>query len=87
MDKWAALGYKNLVSNKTQYCSDEYKKKKHELQDCEDLQPCRKFIAEKLAVYLIIDIKTVKAAELKTKLGFNLVDKNQESIGLRNKNQ
>ena len=86
MDKWAALGYKNLVINKTQYYSDEYKKKK-ELQDCEDLQPCRKFIAEKLAVHLIIDIKTVKAAELKTKLGFNLVDKNQESIGLRNKNQ
>ena len=41
---------------------------------------------EKLAVHLIIDIKTVKAAELKTKLGFNLVDpimSKQESIGLR----
>ena len=25
-----ALGYKTLVSNKTQYYSDEYKKKRHE---------------------------------------------------------
>ena len=65
------LGYKNLVSNKTEYYSDEYKKRRHELQDCEDFQPCRTFIAEELAVRLIIDIKTVKAAELKTKLGFN----------------
>ena len=49
-------------------------KKRCEIQDCEDFQPCRKFIAEELAVHLIIDIKTVKAAELKIKLGFNQVD-------------
>ena len=40
-----ALGYKNLVSSKTQYCSDEFKKRRYELQDCEDFQPCREFIA------------------------------------------
>ena len=81
-----ALGYKNLVSNKTQYYSDEFKKRRYELQDCEDFQPCRKFIAEELAIHLIIDIKTVKAAELKIKLGFNQVDliiSKQESISLR----
>ena len=81
-----ALGYKNLVSNKTRYYFDKFKKRRHKLQDCEDFQPCRKFIAEELAVHLIIDIKTVKAAELKTKLGFNQVDpimSKQESIGLR----
>ena len=44
------------------------------MQDCEHFQLCRKFIAEELAIYLIIDIKTVEAAELKTKVGFNQVD-------------
>ena len=42
--------------------------------------------AEKLAVHLITDIKTVKAAELKIKLCFNQVDPvftKQESIVLR----
>ena len=40
----------------------------------------------KWAIRLTIDIKTVNAAELKTKLGFNQVDSImsiQESIGLR----
>ena len=69
-----ALCYKNLVGNKTQFYSDEFKKRRCEIQDCEDFQPCRKFIAEELAIHLIIDIKTVKAAELKIKLGFNQVD-------------
>ena len=66
-----AIGYKNLVGKKTQYYSDEFKKRRYEIQDCEDFQPCRKFIAEELAIHLIIDIKAVKAAELKIKLGFN----------------
>ena len=81
-----ALGYKDLVGNKTQYYSDEFKERRCEIQDCEDFQPCRKFIAEELAIHLIIDIKTVKAAELKIKLGFNQVDpimSKQESIGLK----
>ena len=81
-----ALGYKNLASNKTQFYSDEFKKIRCEVQDCENFQPCRKFIAEKLAVHLIIDIKTVKAAELKIELGFNQVDlimSKQEPLGLR----
>ena len=81
-----ALGCKNLVGNKTQYYSEEFKKRRYETQDCEDFQSCRKFIAEELAVHFIIDTKTVKAAELKTKLGFNQIDpimSKQESIGLR----
>ena len=80
-----AIGYKNLV-NKTRCYSDELKKRRCEIQDCEDFQPCRKLIAEELAIHLIIDIKTVKAAELKIKLGFNQVDpimSKQKSIGLR----
>ena len=41
-----ALGYKNLVGNKIQYYSDEFKKRRYEIQDYEDFQPCRKFITE-----------------------------------------
>ena len=81
-----AVGNKNLAGNKTQYYSDEFKKRRCEIQDCEDFQPCRKFIAEKLAIHLILDIKTVKAGELKTKLGFNQLDPimpKQQSIGLK----
>ena len=81
----AALGYKNLVSSKTLYYSNKFKKRRYELQDCEDFQPCRKFITEELAIHLIIDIKTAKAAELKTKLGFNQNDpimSKKESMGL-----
>ena len=84
-----ALGYKNLVSNKTRYYSDKFKKRRQELRDCEDFQPCRKFIIEELAIHLIIEVKTVKAAALKIKLGFNQLDptmSKQESIGLRRKN-
>ena len=75
-----------MVNSKTQYYSNEFKKRRYEIQDCEDFQPCRKFIAEELAVHLIIDIKTVKAAELKIELGFNQVDpimSKQESIRLK----
>ena len=32
----AALGYKNLVSSKTLYYSNKFKKRRYELQDCED---------------------------------------------------
>ena len=63
------------------------KKWSYEIQDFEDFQSCRKFIAEELAVYFIINMKTVKADELnKIKLGFNQLDlimNKQESIGLR----
>ena len=75
-----ALGCKNLVGNKSQYYSEEFTKRRYEIQDCEDFQPCRKFFAEELAIHLI------KAAELKTKLGFNQVDpvmSKQDSMGLR----
>ena len=76
-----ALGRKNLAGTKTQYYSDEFKKRRYE-----DFQACRKFIAEELAIHLILDTKTVKAGQLKIKLGFNQLDPimtKQRSIGLR----
>ena len=75
-----------IQSNKTQYYSNELKKRRCEIQDCEDVQPCRKFIAEELAVHLIIVIQTIKAVELRIKLGFNQPDPimtKQEPIGSR----
>ena len=79
-----ALGRKNLAGTKTQYYSDEFKKRRYE-----DFQPCRKFIAEELAIHLILDTKTVKAGELKIKLGFNQLDPimiKQQSIGKQRNN-
>ena len=43
-----ALGYKNLVSSKTRYYFDEFKKGRYEIQDCEHFQPCKKFIVKNL---------------------------------------
>ena len=46
----------------------------------------RKFIAKELTIHLIMDIKTVKAAELKIKHGFNQLDPmmtKRQAIGLR----
>ena len=92
MDKWKDLekapGWKNLAGNKTQYYSDEFKKRRCKIQDYEDYQPCRKFNAEELAIHLMLDTKTVKAGEIKIKLGFNYLDPimtRQQSIGLRSR--
>ena len=81
-----ALGCKNLAGSKTQYYSNEFKKRTYEIQDSEDFQPCRKLIAEELPIHLILGTKTAKAGELKIKLGFNHLDPimtKQQSIGLR----
>ena len=81
-----ALGCKNLAGNKTQYYSNEFKKRRWEILDYEDYQPCRKFVAEELAIHLILDTVTVKAGELKIKLAFNQLDSimtKQQSIDWR----
>ena len=49
-------------------------KKICEIQDCEGYQPCRKFIPKKLAIHLILDIKTVETGEVKIKLCFKQID-------------
>ena len=51
-----------------------FKKIRYEIQYCKDFQPCRKFVAEELAVHLIIVIKTVKLVNLRLSLIFtNLI--------------
>ena len=80
------VGNKNLATSKTRYYSDKSWKRRCKIQDCEDYQSCRKFIAEKLAIHLILDIKTAKAGERKIKLGFKQIDlimTKQQSICLR----
>ena len=81
-----AVGFKNWAGDKTQYYCNEFNKRRYEIQDCEDFQPCRKCIAEELAMHLILDIKAIKAGELKIKLGFKQLDPivtKQQLIGLR----
>ena len=63
-----ALGSKNLAGNKTKYYSEEFKKRRNEIQDCEHYQPCWEFIAEDLAIHLILGTKTVQTGELLTNL-------------------
>ena len=73
---WLAAKFNIILMN--------LKKRRYEIQDCEDFRPCRTFIAEKSAIHLILDIKTVKAGELKIKLSFNLLEPimtKQQSIG------
>ena len=47
-----------------------FKKIRYEIQYCKDFEPCRKFLAEELAVHLIIVIKTVKLVNLRLSLVF-----------------
>ena len=73
---WLAAKFNLILMN--------LKERRYEIQDCEDFQSCRTFIAEKSAIHLILDIKTVKAGELKIKLSFNLLEPimtKQQSIG------
>ena len=65
-----ALGHWNIAS-RTRYYSPEYKRKKHEKQDCEDYQPCRIFLKEELAVTIMMDKRTTKAVEFRAKLKIN----------------
>ena len=43
-----ALGHSNIAS-KTQCYSSEYKRKRHEIQDCDDYQPCRMFLKRRIS--------------------------------------
>ena len=69
--KWTnqtQLGNAPLHSNiafRTQYYSPEYKRKRYEIKDCEDYQPCRMFLKEELMI--IIDTKGTKPDEFRAK--------------------
>ena len=78
-----ALEHSNIASG-TQYYSSEYKRKRHEIQDCEDYQPCRMFLKEELAVTIMMDTRTTKAVEFRAKFKINQHDPiltKEQSIG------
>ena len=68
-----ALWHSNIAS-RTQYFSSEYKRKRYEIQDCEDYQPCRMFLKEELAVTTMMDTRTTKAVEFIAKFKINQHD-------------
>ena len=45
-----------MAGNKNQCYAYGFKKRRCEIQDCEDFQSCRKFIAEELAIHWITDL-------------------------------
>ena len=57
------------------YCElNEIKKKKrqrHEIQDCDDYQPCRVFLDEELVMKILIDTRTTAVVEPKANFGVN----------------
>ena len=52
----------------------ELRKQRQELQDCDNYQPCRRFLEEDFAMRIIIDCRTTPAVNFKTKLRFNQHD-------------
>ena len=68
-----ALGHSNIAS-RTQYCSSKFRRKRYEIQDCEYYQPCRMFLKEELAVTIMMETRTTKAAEFKAKFKINQRD-------------
>ena len=49
-------------------------KKRHELQNCSNYQPCRRFLKENFAIQTIMDCRATPAVNFKTKLRFNQLD-------------
>ena len=49
----------------------KFRRKRYEIQDCEDYQPCRMFLKEELAVTIMMETRTTKAVEFKAKFKIN----------------
>ena len=67
------LIHSNLAAATLQYLS-ELRKQRQELQDCDNYQPCRRFLEEDFAMQIIMVRRTTPAVNFKTKLGFNQHD-------------
>ena len=68
-----ALVHSNIAS-RIQFYSSKYKRKRHEIEDCEDYQPCRITLKEELAVTTMMDRRTTKAVEFRAKFKINQFD-------------
>ena len=67
------LKLSNLAAVTLQY-SSELRKQSQELQDCDNYQPCKRFLQEDFAMQIIMDCRTTPAVNFKAKLGFNQHD-------------
>ena len=63
------IKHSNLAAATLQY-SSEPRKRRQELQDCGNYQPCRRFLEEDFAMQIIMDCRKTPV-NFKTKLGFN----------------
>ena len=75
--------------DKSRTSSDECKKVRCEIQECNKYQPCRMFIENALAVDITMSSVKIQAAIFKSKFGVKQHDKvlrKQQSLGLRLKN-
>ena len=52
----------------------ELRKKRHELQNCGNCQPCRRFLEEGSAKQIIMNYRTTPVVNFKTRLGFSQHD-------------
>ena len=59
---------------KTTKYSLELRKQRQDLIKNWFKQPCRRFLKENLALYLIMDCRTIKSVEFRKSLGFNQYD-------------
>ena len=76
-----ALVHSNIAS-RIQFYSSKHKRKRHEIEACEDFQPCRITLKEELTVTM--DRRTTKAVEFRAKFKINQFDPiltKEKSIG------
>ena len=67
------LGHGNLPVTRRKYPS-KYRKQIQGLANCNNFQPCRKFLHIKLAIKVIMDCRTTESCKFKRKLRFKLYD-------------
>ena len=63
------LCHANLPSITSEY-SSKLRKQNHELQNCGNYLPCRRFLEEIFAKQIIMDCRTTLVVDFKTRLGF-----------------
>ena len=67
------LEHSNLPAITLQH-SSKLRKQRQEIQNCGNYQPCRRFLNEDFAIQIIIDCRTMPAANFRSGLGFNQHD-------------
>ena len=69
----AQLDHSNLTMITGKYSKDR-RKERQKLQNCGKHPPCRIFVREDLGIQVIMDCRTIAAADFRTRLGFKQYD-------------